>query len=58
MSAAKLVWLPTTRDIYELIVHLCGESGRNCQVRLGAPSSPGAVGPRMTILFARSCPIL
>jgi hypothetical protein len=24
---------------------LCGESGRNCQVRLGARSSPGTVGP-------------
>jgi hypothetical protein len=41
ISAAKLVRLPTTRDIYERTVHLCGESGRNCQVRLGAPSSPG-----------------
>ena len=27
--------------IYEPTVHLCGQSGRNCQVRLGAPSSPG-----------------
>jgi hypothetical protein len=35
ISGAKLVWLPTTRDIYERTVHLCGESGRNCQVRLG-----------------------
>ena len=33
--------LPTTHDIYEPTVYLCGESGRNCQVRLGAPSSPG-----------------
>src|SRR5262249_33757355 len=33
--------LPTTRDIlYEPTVYLCGESRRNCQVRLGAPSSP------------------
>ena len=31
----------TTRDIYEPTVYLCGESERNCQVRLGAPSSPG-----------------
>src|SRR2546430_9478634 len=33
--------LPTTRDIFEPTVYLWGESGRNCQVRLGAPSSPG-----------------
>src|SRR5262249_57149417 len=26
--------------IYEPTVCLCGERGRNCQVRLGAPSSP------------------
>src|SRR5262249_26022389 len=29
-----------TRYIYEPTVHLRGESGRNCEVRLGGPSSP------------------
>src|SRR5260370_14113773 len=31
--------------IYEPTVYLYGESGRNCQVRLGAPSSPGNSRP-------------
>ena len=31
---------PADYTIYEPTVYLCGESGRNCQVRLGTPSSP------------------
>ena len=34
--------------IYEPTVYLCGESGRNCQVRLGAPSSPGDSGSHIS----------
>src|SRR5262252_1228178 len=34
-----------TRYIYEPTVYLCGESGRNCQVRLGAHPRRGTVGP-------------
>ena len=40
IGSAPCRHLPTTRDIYEPTLYLCGESGRNCQVRLGTPSSP------------------
>ena len=47
--------LPTTRDIYEPTVYSCGESGRNCQVRLGAPSSPSPLSTPMRRMRSGCC---
>jgi hypothetical protein len=41
ISSAAVAGTCRLHAIYEPTVYLCGESGRNCQVRLGAPSSPG-----------------